>query len=118
MLTALLVHLNEVAARFAAERFVAGPRGLTKVRGEWAVAERAAGRGDRERANTGSCAMAKGELTKKQVSDVDRLRAERETLLARYDSGAMPESVAAHARSLETDIAWAVHEAAQRGAAG
>jgi hypothetical protein len=55
---------------------------------------------------------------KKQPVDIAWLRAELATLRARYDSAPSDDSIKALIRSLETDIAWAMHKAAQRGAEG
>jgi hypothetical protein len=43
------------------------------------------------------------------------LRAERMTLLARYDSGAMSLAVYGVLKSVETDIAWREHRQHQPG---
>jgi hypothetical protein len=73
------------------------------------------GCGDRERACLGGRILAEGELTKKQLN---RLRAEREALLARYDGSALPPAVADCVRLLEVEVAWHTHKVEQRGGAG
>jgi hypothetical protein len=45
------------------------------------------------------------------ASKIQRLRAELETLRARYDSGAVAPAVFAALRALEEDVAWREHRA-------